>query len=111
MATRESEQEVEQDIAQMQQDPGRRISSVLGGLVLGAAGLRRGGISGAVTALLGGTLFSRGFDKTRPPEIPDPYAGQKNFVEQQAEIAKSQPLVSSSPPPPGANELRRPRPR
>jgi uncharacterized membrane protein len=111
MVTPESEQQVEQDVARMRKDPANRASSVVGGLMLGAAGLRRGGVRGAVMALLGGTLFSRGFKKTGPPEIPDPYAGVEHFAEQEGEIAKSQPLVTSSPPPPDTVDLRRPRAR
>ncbi len=108
MVTRESEQDVERDVARMQKDTSARMSSLLGGLMLSAAGLRRGGISGAVMALLGSTLFTRGFQKSSPRDVHDPYAGEKGFVEQQAEFAKSQPLVTR-PPTPGATVHRRPR--
>ena len=103
--------ESEQDVADMQRDQEGRLSSLLGGLAVGATGLRRGGIAGAVMTLLGGTLLGRGLRKSSPPEIRDPYAGEKQFVEQQADIAKRQPLATDSPPPPTTVEHRRPRPR
>ncbi len=106
MATRESDQQVAQEVSQMKKDPERRWSSLLGGLAVGAAGLRRGGVRGALMAMLGGTLFSRGFENASPPPIQDPEANVKNFAERQGELAKRQPLTGT--PHQGDTEYRKP---
>jgi len=75
--------------------PTARWSSLLGGLVLGAAGLRKGGIPGAIMAMLGGTLLQRGTRKVDLDRVPEPSNNPwwKRFTNRQAAIAKSKPLA------------------
>ncbi|MCC7448965.1 MAG: hypothetical protein IT324_16220 [Anaerolineae bacterium] len=75
--------------------PVARWSSLVGGLVLGAAGLRKGGIPGAIMAMLGGTLLRRGTRTVDLDRVPEPSGKPwwKRFTRRQAAIAKSEPLT------------------